>query len=294
MGISVADNFSYLGGKPLDGRIQYATLAAMKAMADATLYEGCEAYCVATDKYYQWKSSNTVDASTGKWREVEGGGGGETYNDFTGATSSTAGAHGLVPAPSAGDEGKVLFGNGAWGNIVMPSVDYSVLSNEAFIFSTTEKVVGQWTDGKPLYQKTLYADSDLSLNQWNAIPYNISNLDRFCQITGVYHRNDDSFFNLGGARSTEFISCVGVSGTNVIFYVNNDIGTLISDASITLRYTKTTDSPLSADEKYAGLLSDGTVVYKKTVSTGGSVPSGTTLIYRLALLNSTDVVYFTK
>lgn len=76
MGISVADNFSYLGGKPLDGRIQYATLAAMKAMADATLYEGCEAYCVATDKYYQWKSSNTVDASTGKWRERTGGGGG--------------------------------------------------------------------------------------------------------------------------------------------------------------------------------------------------------------------------
>ena len=74
MGISVADNFSYLGGKPLDGRIQYATLADMKAMADATLYEGCEAYCVATDKYYKWKSSNTVDADTGKWREVESGG----------------------------------------------------------------------------------------------------------------------------------------------------------------------------------------------------------------------------
>lgn len=75
MGISVADNFSYLGGKPLDGRIQYATLAAMKSMADATLYEGCEAYCVATDKYYKWKSSNTVDADTGKWREVSSGGG---------------------------------------------------------------------------------------------------------------------------------------------------------------------------------------------------------------------------
>ena len=76
MGINIADNFSYLGGKPLDGRIQYSTLAAMKAMADAALYEGCEAYCIETDKYYQWKSSNTVDASTGKWRERTGGGGG--------------------------------------------------------------------------------------------------------------------------------------------------------------------------------------------------------------------------
>lgn len=38
-----------------------------------------------------------------------------TYSDFTGATSSAAGAHGLVPAPAAGDEGKVLKGNGSWG-----------------------------------------------------------------------------------------------------------------------------------------------------------------------------------
>lgn len=154
MGISVADNFSYLGGKPLDGRIQYSTLAAMKAMTDATLYEGCEAYCVETDKYYNWKSSNTVDADTGKWREVEGGGG-QTYNDFTGATASTAGAHGLVPAPSAGDEGKVLFGNGAWGNIVMPSVDYSVLSDESNILSMTEKAVGTTTDNHLIWQKVV-------------------------------------------------------------------------------------------------------------------------------------------
>ena len=34
--------------------------------------------------------------------------------DFTGATSSTAGANGLVPAPSAGDEDKVLKGDGTW------------------------------------------------------------------------------------------------------------------------------------------------------------------------------------
>lgn len=37
-----------------------------------------------------------------------------TYSAFTGATSGTAGTSGLVPAPSAGDEGKVLMGNGTW------------------------------------------------------------------------------------------------------------------------------------------------------------------------------------
>ena len=37
-----------------------------------------------------------------------------TYSDMTGATSSTAGTSGLVPAPSAGDQEKYLRGDGTW------------------------------------------------------------------------------------------------------------------------------------------------------------------------------------
>ena len=37
-----------------------------------------------------------------------------TYVDFTGATSNAAGTHGLVPAPKAGDQAKVLTGDGKW------------------------------------------------------------------------------------------------------------------------------------------------------------------------------------
>lgn len=36
------------------------------------------------------------------------------YADFTGATSSADGAHGLVPAPSAGSSNHLLFGSGGW------------------------------------------------------------------------------------------------------------------------------------------------------------------------------------
>lgn len=78
MGIAIADNFNINMKKPLDGRNQFATLALMKAVTDASIYEGCEAYCVETDKYYKFLSSNTVDASTGKWRE-RASGGGESY-----------------------------------------------------------------------------------------------------------------------------------------------------------------------------------------------------------------------
>ena len=74
MGLVLGDNFDYKSSKPLDARLKYDTLAAMKAVADATMYEGCMAYCEATGSTYQWKSSNTVDATTGKWREFESGG----------------------------------------------------------------------------------------------------------------------------------------------------------------------------------------------------------------------------
>ena len=40
---------------------------------------------------------------------------------MTGATSSTAGAHGLVPAPVAGDDTKYLKGDGTWGELTLPS-----------------------------------------------------------------------------------------------------------------------------------------------------------------------------
>lgn len=80
MALTLGDNFSYQGAKPLDGRLKYDTLANMKAVADATMYDGCLAYCVATDKTYQWKSTNTVDTDTGRWREFSSGGGGGTSN----------------------------------------------------------------------------------------------------------------------------------------------------------------------------------------------------------------------
>lgn len=42
-----------------------------------------------------------------------------TYNDFTGATSSAAGTHGLVPAPASTSTKKVLISDGAWHKLVL-------------------------------------------------------------------------------------------------------------------------------------------------------------------------------
>ena len=71
MALTIGDNFSYLGAKPLDGRIKYNTISAMVAMTADTLYDGIMAYCVEDGKEYQWKSTNTADPTLGKWREFK-------------------------------------------------------------------------------------------------------------------------------------------------------------------------------------------------------------------------------
>ncbi len=44
------------------------------------------------------------------------------HYDMAGATSSKAGKRGLVPAPKAGDQNKVLFGNGQFQDIPLPEI----------------------------------------------------------------------------------------------------------------------------------------------------------------------------
>lgn len=48
-----------------------------------------------------------------------------TYNTFSGATSGAAGASGLVPAPAAGDQNKVLKGDGSWGTTSESTIFYA-------------------------------------------------------------------------------------------------------------------------------------------------------------------------
>ena len=54
------------------------------------------------------------------------------FHDFFGATSSTAGTHGFVPAPAAGDEGKVLHGDGTWKDTTAKLVEMSYGESNAW------------------------------------------------------------------------------------------------------------------------------------------------------------------
>lgn len=55
------------------------------------------------------------DSNSSKWVNVSGSG--LQPGDMTGATAGAAGTHGLVPAPAAGDQNKVLNGDGTWKDL---------------------------------------------------------------------------------------------------------------------------------------------------------------------------------
>lgn len=76
------------------------------------IYLTKDASSTKTDPYTEWICTNT----TGPVWEIIG----ETtpeINEMIGATASTAGTAGLVPAPLAGDQGKVLTGDGTWSEV---------------------------------------------------------------------------------------------------------------------------------------------------------------------------------
>lgn len=69
-----------------------------------------------------------------------------TIVDMTGATSSTAGAHGYVPAPAAGDEDKVLKGDGTWGTVAAPYTAGTGIDITSNVISADTTVLATQTD----------------------------------------------------------------------------------------------------------------------------------------------------
>ena len=68
-------------------------------------------------------ATDTVNAAIGKLEKALDGKAATsaivTYSDFTGATASAAGTHGLVPAPAAGAQNKILSGDAKWKSLVL-------------------------------------------------------------------------------------------------------------------------------------------------------------------------------
>lgn len=68
MAIKIGSNFAYNGKLPNFERDSFKTKAAMKAFDENSIDEGHLSYCKEDKNIYQFKSSNSVDTTTGRWR----------------------------------------------------------------------------------------------------------------------------------------------------------------------------------------------------------------------------------
>ena len=143
---------------------------------------------------------------------------------------------------------------------------YVTQEGDAEYYSTDEKVVGRWTDGKPLYQKTIYAAT--------ATKYlNIQDM------TGKELKQLDGVFDNGTAKEVlpyadngGYVCLVHVLSNNLQVYLNTFSS--VTNLYVTIRYTKSADSATttveqkpthySTDEQVVGYWVDGRPVYQKT------------------------------
>lgn len=109
-------------------------------------------------------------------------------------------------------------------------------------YSTTEKVVGTWIDGRPIYEIVLDVNSTLSSGE-NTLYHNISNLDMCIFITACCTYNNGSEWLVMPYVSPDYVSNYSVTIGNVnsstykIFV--GQMFTSIENIYVTLRYVKT-------------------------------------------------------
>lgn len=257
MSLIIGDNFSYLGAKPLDGRLSYTTISAMTGMAASSLYDGIMAFCAETGKEYQWKSANTEDPTLGKWREFTSGGGAAltikddgtavterdtvNFTDFDIDDDSTNEETDITPHRlTAGEMTEIM------STLPGTPVDLPVMWDD----TGTEYQIGWYklSNGKkiPIYRKTLYNAITLdSTSKQMTAAHNIPNIGRILRTDGYATRpTDNKTWSIPQGFEDGYYYLAGADATNVGISRKEPVGWSGFNVTFSIIYTKTTDTPI--------------------------------------------------
>ena len=129
-----------------------------------------------------------------------------------------------------------------------------VAKNNMIKYSTEEQVIGTWIDGKPLYQKSVTSNIDLTPNNTNPISTGITNAKEIIETIGmVAYGVDPGEYWLtlpfcddpGSGITNSLVKIISVNKYNGIvgIYVGSNYrdSYTINKVILTIRYTKTTD-----------------------------------------------------
>jgi hypothetical protein len=211
---------------------------------------------------------------------------------------------------------EIQGGGGGGSNLILDAQRYSL----------EEQVVGIWTDGKPLYQCTehiILSNPIEPSTETSVTLSSFSNAEKVFNISvlGGYKGSDSVVSKWVAFMEQSYIHTASdrvitnwnktlmrvQTGSNYANFPSAGVDNRFREFYVTIQYTKTTDtagsggyqaygfSPIiySDVEREVGVWRDNKPLYAKTVTTGGSVPSGATLIHREAL-EGYDCICYTK
>ena len=146
------------------------------------------------------------------------------------------------------------------------------------MYSTNEKMIGQWIDGKPLYQRTVTGTTPSNNTQ---VEYQTgwTNIENMFIVNGYMVNNygNNTAINFADTSTNTYVFCnVKPDGTKYYIGCKGD-WMYNRPFVITFQYTKTTDSAISigsdtdysTEEKIIGTWIDGKPVYQKTLENIG-------------------------
>ena len=269
--------------------------------------DGTSTYVEASDLTgYQEKlvaGSNIQIAADGKTISATD----TTYSDFTGATSQDAGAHGLVPAPAAGDEDKVLKGDGTWGAITpgasttifyigtttLPStssITTSLYKDAAKTEAATgQEVLDSFEDGKVL----IYRDEPNTTTN-NYYELLTDSIARGAGTT-VYHN-----FYFAGSMSAQYsnfytLSYSDLTSTSANFYLTQMQGKIIAGTNITIGSDDRTISASIPIDSALDISSsnpvENSVVTAALNDKQGTLTAGSNIQINNGTISATDTTY---
>ena len=119
-------------------------------------------------------------------------------------------------------------------------------TNVSDYYSTDEKIIGVWTDGKPIYQRTVTGTFCSTLLDWGAFDHGITNIEKIIDYSGYILSDNGNYFHLDGIINTApTMWFTFVSPTQVCTYGNYD-RCIDRPMVVTIQYTKSTDAANSA------------------------------------------------
>lgn len=175
--------------------------------------------------------------------------------------------------------------------------DSGIVEGEQFapvIYSTEEREIGTWTDGKPLYQKTVTIPIS---SQTGDITLEIATGINVCNAFGIIKTSGGFEMALPASYSNIFYCGLQHDGNYVRLSIYSTSSwqqyNTLTEAIVTIQYTKTTDNPGSGswgtdgvpmvhydgNEKIVGTWINGKTLYEKTISLTLTGNTSSTRVY---------------